>query len=130
MVNYISEQQLKFKEFGSLHQINLNPGNCWIQLAKNFPWDICVEIFSRHFSDSGRATIKPRIIIGSIIIKHKLCLSDQETVCIIEENPYMQYFLGLDEFAPRPLFSPACSWSGAGNLAMIPLMSFLTCSPG
>src|SRR5690625_5731567 len=26
---------------------------------------------------------------------------------IIDENPYMQYFLGLDEFAPKPLFSPS-----------------------
>lgn len=33
-------------------------------------------------------------------------MSDEETFRIIEENPYMQYFLGLDEFAPAPLFFP------------------------
>lgn len=107
MVNYISQNQLKFKEFGNLHQINLNEENRWIKLAKYFPWDKCISIFSQHFSNIGRQTINPRIVIGSVIIKHKLNLSDEETVKIIEENPYMQYFLGLDEFSPMPLFSPS-----------------------
>lgn len=106
MVNYISQQQLKFKEFGNLYQMKLNPKNRWIQLAEHFPWDRCVKIFTRHFPGSGRNTTDPRIVIGSLIIKHRLCLSDEETARIIEENPYMQYFLGFDEFAPAPLFSP------------------------
>ncbi len=106
MVNYISEQQCKIKEFGNLYQMKLNPKNRWIQLAEHFPWDRCVKIFTRHFPDSGRTSINPRIVIGSLIIKHKLCLSDEETGRIIEENPYMQYFLGLDEFSPVQLFSP------------------------
>src|SRR5690625_6707740 len=106
MVDYTSQHQLKFKEFGNLNQINLNPKNRWIQLAKHFPWDECISIFIRHFSEKGRKRINPRVVIGSLIIKHKLNLSDEETVMIIEENPYMQYFLGLDEFAPKPLFSP------------------------
>lgn len=107
MVDYTSQHQLKFKEFGNLNQINLNPKNRWIQLAKHFPWDECISIFIRHFSEKGRKRINPRVVIGSLIIKHKLNLSDEETVMIIEENPYMQYFLGLDEFAPKPLFSPS-----------------------
>jgi len=87
--------------------MKLNPRNRWIQLAYHFPWDKCVRIFTRHFSDTGRMAINPRIVIGSLIIKHKLNLSDEETAMIIEENPYMQYFLGLDEFSPAPLFSPS-----------------------
>lgn len=107
MVDYISQHQLKFKEFGSLNQINLNVENRWIKLAKHFPWDKCISIFINQFSEKGRKMVNPRLIIGSLIIKHKLNLSDEETVMIIEENPYMQYFLGLDEFAPKPLFSPS-----------------------
>lgn len=106
MINYTSEQQLKFEKFGNLYQMKLNPSNRWVALAHHFPWDQCVKIFSKHFSNSGRTAINPRIVIGSLIIKHKLNLSDEETARIIEENPYMQYFLGLDEFAPTPLFSP------------------------
>lgn len=106
MINYTSQQQLKFEKFGNLYQMKLNPTNRWVNLAHHFPWDKCVTIFTKHFPDSGRTAMNPRIVIGSIIIKHKLCLSDEQTALIIEENPYMQYFLGLDEFAPAPLFSP------------------------
>jgi len=37
-------------------------------------------------------------VIGAVIIKHKLCLSDAETVQQIQENPYMQYFVGLSGY--------------------------------
>lgn len=107
MVQYTSQHQLKIEEFGNLYQMKLDPGNRWIQLATHFPWDECAKIYSRHFPDSGRTAIDPRIVIGSLIIKHKLALSDEETVRIIGENPYMQFFLGLDEFSPAPLFSPS-----------------------
>lgn len=106
MINYTSQHQLKFEKFGNLYQMKLNPNNRWIKIAHHFPWDKCVKIFANHFPDAGRTAVNPRIVIGSLIIKHKLNLSDEETVRIIEENPYMQFFLGLDQFAPVPLFSP------------------------
>jgi transposase, IS5 family len=36
-----------------------------------------------------------RRVIGGVTIKHKLCLSDAETVQQIQENPYRQYLVGL-----------------------------------
>ena len=42
-----------------------------------------------------------------MIVKHKLCLSDQETIGIIRENPYMQYLCGLSEFTDTPIFDPS-----------------------
>ena len=107
MVQYTSQHQLKIEEFGNLYQMKLNPDNRWVRLAHHFPWDRCAKIYARHFSGTGRSAISPRVVIGSLAIKHKLNLSDEETVRIIEENPYMQFFLGLDEFAPEPLFSPS-----------------------
>lgn len=47
-----------------------------------------------------------RLIIGSLLIKHKMNLSDEETILAIQENPYMQYFVGLSEFTDRPVFDP------------------------
>ncbi len=57
----------------------------------------------------GRTAINLRFVIGSIIIKHKLSLSDEQTAQIIEENPYMQFFLGLEEFIKESFFLPAYS---------------------
>lgn len=107
MINYTSQFQHKFEEFGNLYQMDLKQNNRWVKLAYHFPWDKCVKIYSKYFPEMGRTAINPRIVIGSIIIKHKLSLSDEQTVQIIEENPYMQFFLGLEEFITEPLFSPS-----------------------
>ena len=107
MVHYISQHQAKIEEFGNLYQMKLNPSNRWIQLAKHLPWDSLVNIYVAHFSNLGAVSINPRIVIGSLIIKHKLNLSDDETVQSIEENPYMQFFLGFDQFIAQAPFSPS-----------------------
>jgi len=106
MINYTSQYQTKFEQFGNLNQIKLNPDNRWIRLGYLLPWDKLVGIYSKRFSKQGSLAMDPRIIIGGLIIKHKLNLSDEETIQSIEENPYMQFFLGLDTFSPEPLFSP------------------------
>ncbi len=106
MIKYTSQFQSKIKEFGNLNQINLRQSNRWIQLGYHLPWDKLVLIYSQHFSNLGSVSINPRYVIGSLILKHKLNLSDEETIQTIEENPYMQFFLGLEEFNPEPLFSP------------------------
>lgn len=105
MVHYFSQHQQKIEEFGNLYQMKLNPNNRWILLAQHLPWDNLVKIYCEHFSNIGRTTINPRIVIGCLIIKHKLELSDQQTIQVIEENPYMQYFLGFDEFIAEVPFS-------------------------
>lgn len=57
-------------------------------------------IFSKMFSDFGRSSINPRIVMGSHFIKHKLKLSVEYTVQVIEKKPYLWFFLELDEFSP------------------------------
>ncbi len=48
-----------------------------------------------------------RMIIRALIIKHKMNLSDEETIYGIQENLYMQYFIGLSEFTDKPIFDPS-----------------------
>ena len=106
MIKYTSQHQLKFDQFSSLYQLNLDPSNRWIQLASIMPWDDMVKHWTSQYSKSmGAAGINPRILLGAMIIKHKLNLTDEQTILIISENPYMQFFLGLEEFNPKPLFS-------------------------
>lgn len=52
----------------------------------------------------GAGNKPARMIIGACIIKHKFNLSDQETIDMIQENPYMQYLCGLSEFTDKPIF--------------------------
>lgn len=51
--------------------------------------------------------MNPRIVLGSIIIKHMCNLDDRETVAQISENMYMQYFLGYSSFSSEPPFDPS-----------------------
>lgn len=107
MITYTSQYQTQFEEFSNLCQLELDPGNRWIQLGALLPWDRMVAIYQKKFSaDMGAEATDPRWVIGAFIIKHKLRLSDEETLLSISENPYMQFFLGLDTYRPRPLFSP------------------------
>jgi len=106
MLNYTSQYQTQFEEFSDFNKINLNPSNRWIKMAHVLPWDNMVSIYAKNLSVNGAGGINPRYIIGAFIIKHKLNLSDEETLLSIGENPYMQYFIGLDVFSPDPPFSP------------------------
>lgn len=108
MIRYTSQFQTKFEDFSSLYQLRLNPDNRWIQLAALMPWDEMVNIYKKKFNQAmGAPSVNPRFIIGAFIIKHKLRLSDDEALQTISENPYMQFFLGLEDYTPELLFCPS-----------------------
>ncbi len=107
MLNYKSQYQTKITVFNNLYSLQLNESNRWIQLGFHLPWDTLMKIYKSKFSEKhGCPTINPRWIIGSLIIKHILNLSDEETLQTISENPYMQFFLDCNTFCPDLLFSP------------------------
>ncbi len=56
--------------------------------------------------DFSRPGINPRVVIGSLIIKHICGFSDEETVEHISENIYMQCFLGYQGFNDKQPFDP------------------------
>ena len=83
--------------------------NRWVQLGDRLPWDKIERIYNARLNNKIRgAGNKPaRLIIGAVLIKHKMNLSDEETIEAIRENPYMQYMLGLSEFTDQPVFDPS-----------------------
>ena len=85
---------------------HLNASNRWIVLAKRMPWDELVNVYQKQMKNSrtGADGINPRVVIGSLIIKHMCDLSDRETVQQIQENMYMQYFLGFSSFSDEEPF--------------------------
>ena len=88
MTSYISQHQTKIEEFRSPFELKLTAENRWVQLAALLPWDTMANIYYSKLSRSmGRKTVNARIVIGTLIIKHKLNLSDEETLLTISENP-------------------------------------------
>lgn len=108
MVRYDSQFQTKITEFSNLCNLELDPSNRWIKLSAILPWDQLVNILLKKYDlNRGAKSINPRIVIGALLIKHMIKSSDEETINLISENPYMQFFLGLSQFHPKPLFSPS-----------------------
>jgi len=48
--------------------------------------------------------VSARIALGSLIIKERLGLSDRETTLQIQENPYLQFFLGYTAYVDEVPF--------------------------
>lgn len=53
---------------------------------------------------TGRPALNPRIIPGSVVIQNMCNLDDRETVDLISDNIYMQYFLGYSGFTDEKPF--------------------------
>jgi len=77
---------------------DIDKTNRWVVLAELIPWVDIEERYQTLFVNNGRPTISIRVALGALIIKEKLNLTDEETVAQISENPYLQYFLGFDQF--------------------------------
>ena len=54
--------------------------------------------------EAARLTYSSWIAFGSIFIKEAEKQTVESIVMVIQKNPYIQYFLGLHEFAQAPLF--------------------------
>lgn len=83
---------------------HLDPNNRWVRMANMMPWQSIEEAYAKKFSDIGAGAKGVRMALGSQIIKEKLGLTDRETVQQIAENPYLQYFVGLDQFTNKTIF--------------------------
>lgn len=97
---YTSPQQIVIPGFESPFVRHLDPKNRWIVLANLIPWDEISAMYIKQVgkSNTGRPPLNPRVVIGSIMIRHLSNFSDRETIQHITENVYMQYFLGYSSF--------------------------------
>ena len=83
----------------------LSPDNRWVKLAEQIDWRALEEAYASHFAQKGKQAIGVRCAFGSLVIKKALDLSDLQTVLLIEESPYLQYFIGMPGFGHRLPFA-------------------------
>jgi IS5 family transposase len=103
---YVSPNQLILLGFETPFGQKLTRNNRWVRLAHSIPWDRLVKYYDDLFpSKEGRPAISGRVILGAVIIKHLGDLSDRETIAQIQENMFMQYFLGYSSFTNEEPFS-------------------------
>ena len=108
MIKYDSPAQISIEEFKTPFHASLLPDNKWVKLSKAVPWDKFASAYmSMMTKNFGRPGISPRVVLGALIIKHIEKLDDRGVIGAIQENVYMQFFVGLKEFNPHPIFDPS-----------------------
>jgi IS5 family transposase len=87
----------------------LSENNRWVQLSYLIPWRRVEEEYSKHFSKDPRGgrAVSVRMALGALIIQEREGFSDRHLVQHITENPYLQYFLGLEGYREEPPFDPS-----------------------
>lgn len=82
----------------------LDADNRWLKLASLIDWQKFEAIYAQTFAAIGRPGIRAREVIGALILKYILAVSDSELTLQLTENPYFQYFIGMARFKNRPPF--------------------------
>ncbi|MBA2649924.1 MAG: transposase, partial [Legionella sp.] len=84
---------------------HLDKDNRWVKLAAAIPWDKLANVYYRKMNSGfGAPSLSARMVIGAVIIKHMLNIDDREVVAQIQENMYLQYFVGLSSFTTAEPF--------------------------
>jgi hypothetical protein len=80
MIRYNNHNQSCLPGFEQFFGVPLDKENRWIKLSGVIPWDEFTEAYYQNMnSGMGRPAKDARLVIGAVIVKHKLCLSDEET---------------------------------------------------
>ena len=106
MIREINTEQGQL--FATPFEQELDLDNRWVKFSKILPWNkLAGYYYSRMDQKMGAGTIDARIVLGALIIKHHEGLADEGTIEAIQENLYMQYFLGLSSFKRDAVFAPS-----------------------
>ena len=82
----------------------LDKSNRWVWLGDHLPWEVYEKQYGQKLNNQNAGAKPARMVIAAMIIKHTTRLSDVDTVEMIRENPYMQFFCGLEESTDQQVF--------------------------
>jgi IS5 family transposase len=100
--------QLSIEEFYTPFGGKLDPTNRWVLLRNLIPWMPLESQYAPQFSAKTGAPAKPfQMAFGAVYIQQRLGVTDRETVELITESPYLQFFIGLSGYQAAPPFDPS-----------------------
>jgi hypothetical protein len=77
----------------------LKPGNRWVVTAGKIPWDDVERGYAAGFVNNGAPAHPARMALDTLIARQVLSVPDEELCSQVAENPCLQFFIGLKEFA-------------------------------
>lgn len=106
MIQYTTAYEVNNRLFDHPFDRDLDPKNRWVILRDLLPWDQMAKILMRAMSNQGRPSVDLRYVLGALVIQSIENETDEGLILRIQENIYMQYFIGLPCFSTRPIFVP------------------------
>ena len=108
---YIPEKrqnhQISLFDFNQSCGMELDPDNEWIRMAHTIPWLRMEKRYAAMFpSKTGHPATPFRMALGILIIQKRKKLSDRSVIKEIQENPYLQYFIGMEKFSHKAPVKP------------------------
>ena len=102
------DKQIFLDDFDQIFGWTIDPDNRWVKKAKLIQWDDIEKEYSSRFpSKVGQVAKSARLALGALLIQKELGLSDVETVLMIQEHPYLQYFCGMRAYTHEIPFDPS-----------------------
>ena len=84
------EKQMSIYDYLPPYHGELCNANRWVRLAA---------------APGGKVALPARVALGCRIIQLHYAASDREVVALVQESPYLQYFLGFESFTDAVPFS-------------------------
>jgi hypothetical protein len=123
-------QQICFVNFNATCGMQLDRDNGWIKNSHRLPWQTWEVIYRDLFpSETGNVAKPARMVIGSLIIQLRMGFTDRDLVQQIRENPYYQYFIGLEAFQHDAPFAPSVlvDWRKRLGLDLVVKLNDILC---
>lgn len=77
----------------------LNPAHPLYRVAEVLNWTQFARQFGQYYAEGmGRPALATRLVVGLHYLKHLYNVSDEVVVASWVENPYWQYFCGVEYF--------------------------------
>ena len=123
-------EQLSFISFNTSCGMQLSLDNEWVKTSSRLPWAAWESLYSAMFPAKVGNVAKPcRMVLGSLILQTRMGFTDRELVEQLCQNPYYQYFIGLDSFQQTAPFVPSLlvEWRKRIDLAFVIKANDLLC---
>lgn len=101
---YLKDQRQANLFVPNLIQI-VNLINELVVLANKIDWKYFDEAFGGTYSDTGRPSVPTRVMVSLMLLKHLYDLGDETVLTAWVQNPYFQYFSGMDTFQWKALYT-------------------------
>jgi IS5 family transposase len=90
--------QTQFDMFSPILKSFVNPDHPLVRLAEAIPWEALEDDFAPLYSDEGRPAHPVRLMVSLLLLKQMYGHGDESLPGVWVQNPYYQYFSGMDRF--------------------------------